>query len=63
MRNWVRIRGIDVDNIIAWCRSLDITYSMHNPMTNPNTFDQDYDWLIEDEKERIMFLLKWSNKR
>ena len=60
MNNWVRVRGTDHVTIEAWCKQRDITYEFHNGVVNRDTLTIDYDWLITDEKERIMFTLKWG---
>ena len=60
MSCWVRVRGSHHDIIEAWCKQRKIIYEFHNGMVNHDTYTIDYDWFIEDEKERIMFALKWS---
>ena len=59
MNCWVRVRGTEHHTIAEWCDKRSITYEYHNGIINHITYTIDYDWLIADEKERIMFALKW----
>ena len=63
MNNWVRVRGAMVDDIEKWCRQNNITAEKHNAVINPITFSAEHDWYIDDEKELLIFTLKWSNTR
>ena len=60
MSDWVRVCGTDHEVIAAWCRKRNIKYEYHFGLVNHEVYTMDYDWLIEDEKERTMFVLKWG---
>jgi len=47
-------------DIAHWCNECNITYTRLPVTCNAITFEPIYAWVIEDEKERTMFILKWG---
>ena len=63
MSNWVRVRNSTYEEIQDYCRANKITATPHNTIISPITFEPHHDWFIEDEKERLMFILKFGESR
>ena len=54
----MRVHGL-LEDIEEWCKLNNITATKTHPVINPMTFAAEYFWVIADEKERVMFMLKW----
>jgi len=55
----IRLREIDINSVEEWCWDQDIKCEKRNSIVNPRTFEVEYNWFIEDEKDCIMFILKF----